>query len=115
MPTRPLAAKGIATTRAAPSTAASAAARKGPRGVRSRARMASAASSATPLATAAVVPWPGSFTAIPQITRRAEIPAAGPGAALRARPESTISAAPSRSEAAAISAPASRAESIGAD
>jgi len=50
--------------------------------------------------------------AIPQITSSADIPVAGPAAEWRGRPAIAMIAAPSSREAAAISAPASRAESI---
>ncbi len=69
-------------------------------------------SSATPTATAAVTAWPGSLIAIPQITSSAEIPVAGPAAECRGRPAIDMIAAPSRSEATTISAPANKAENI---
>ena len=61
---------------------------------------------------AAVTAWPGSLTAIPQITSSAEIPAAGPTGECRGRPAIAMTAEPSSREAAAIRAPASRAENI---
>jgi hypothetical protein len=61
---------------------------------------------------AAVTACPGSLTATPQITRRAEIPVAGPAAEWRGRPAIAMIAAPSSREAATTSAPANRAESI---
>ena len=79
IPTRPLVAKGIATTSAAPSTASSAPARTTPE----PALAARAGSTArgrdqrSPAAIAAVVPCPGSLTAMPQTTSSAERPAAG--------------------------------------
>jgi hypothetical protein len=50
--------------------------------------------------------------AAPQITSSAEMPAAGPAAECRGRPAAAMIAAPNTSEAATISAPASRAQSI---
>ena len=110
MPTRPLVANGIATTSATPTTATIAPTRTVPSGARLRSRTRRAATSASPVAIAAVTPWPGSFTAIPQTTSSAERPTAGPAAECRGRPAAVMIAAPSRSEAPAISAPARRAE-----
>ena len=112
IPTLPLAANGIAATRAAPNTATTAAIRTVPVGARERPKAIRQPTSATPTATAAVTACPGSLIAIPQITSSAESPVAGPTAECRGRPAIAIVAAPSSREAATISAPARRAENI---
>ncbi len=112
MPTRPEVANGIATRSAARATATNAPTLTEPSGSRLRSSTTTAAISASAAAMAAVVPCPGSLIAIPQTTNRTESPVAGPAAEWRGRPASTMTAAPSSSDAAAISAPASRAESI---
>ena len=112
IPTRPLVANGMATTSAAPITATIAPIRTAPAGTRVRPKTTKQPISATPVTAAAVTAWPGSLTAIPQITSSAEIPAAGPTGECRGRPAIAMTAEPSSSEAATISAPASRAENI---
>jgi hypothetical protein len=112
MPTRPLVANGIAATSAAPTTTRIAPTRTDPAGARVRPKTRKHAASAIPTAIAAVTACPGSLIAAPQITSSAEIPVAGPAAEWRGSPAIDMIAAPSSREAAAISAPASRAESI---
>jgi hypothetical protein len=102
----------MATTSAAPITATIAPMRTVPAGARVRPKTTKQPTSATPVTTAAVIAWPGSLIATPQITRSAEIPVAGPAAECRGRPAIAMIAAPSSREAAAISAPASSAENI---
>ena len=113
IPTRPLVANGMATTRTAPTTATIAPIRTAPAGARVRPEDREAARSATtPATAAAVTAWPGSLIAMPQITSSAEIPVAGPAAECRGRPAIAMIAEPSSREATTISAPASRAENI---
>ncbi len=110
IPTRPLVANGIATTSATPTTATIAPTRTVPSGARLRARTGGAATSASPVAIAAVTPWPGSLTAIPQTTSSAERPTAGPAAECRGRPAAVMIAAPEQERGAGDQSPARRAE-----
>jgi hypothetical protein len=103
---------GIAATSAAPSRATTAPIRTLPAGDPVRPKTKKHPTSTIPTTIAAVTAWPGSFTAIPQMTSSAEIPAAGPTGECRGRPASAITAAPSSSEAAVINRPARIAESI---
>jgi hypothetical protein len=112
IPIRPLVAKGIAATSAAPSKATIAPARTLPACSPPRPKITKQPTRATPVTTAAVTARPGSFTATPQITSSADRPVAGTAAECRGSPAIAMTAAPSRSEATTISAPASRAESI---
>ena len=112
MPIRPLVANGIAATSAAPTTTTTAPMRTVPAGTRARPKTTKHPISARPTATAAVTACPGSLIAMPQMTSSAEIPVAGPAAECRGSPAIAMIAAPSSREAATISAPASRAESI---
>src|SRR5262249_1933415 len=104
--------KGIAATSGAPGRASTAPIRKRPPGSPARPKTTKQPINAMPTAIAAVTAWPGSLTAIPQITSSAEIPTAGTAAECRGRRASAITAAPSSSEAAVISRPARIAESI---